>query len=46
MRRVVRGRGPCLVEVNLKGSEGTQLEEREGKDSVCALVEVGKIRAV
>lgn len=42
----MHGRGPYLVEVNLKGSEGTQLEEWEGEDGVCGLVEFGKIRAV
>lgn len=44
MRRVVCGRGANLAKVNLKGSEGAQLEEWEGEDSICALVEVGKIR--
>ena len=41
MWRVVHGRGPYLVEVDLKGSEGTRLEERKGEDSVCAL-ELGR----
>lgn len=38
------GGGAYLVEINLKGSEGTQLEERDGEDGVGALTEVGKIR--
>lgn len=37
-------RDPYLVKVNLKGSEGAQLEEKEGEDSLGVLVGVGEIR--
>jgi len=43
---VVHGGGAYPAEVNLKGSEGVQLEEWEGGGSVCAREAAGKIRAV